>query len=1021
MLNIRLLVITLLALAGFAGAGLLRLDIDTDLLNSLPTGDAVVRDALAVFTHHPIQDQIALDLTVEPADTRTLIACATFVREKLQASGLFAQVGMEEMGHLFPALTLDIARHLPYLFSGQQLGEQVLPRLQPAWIEKRIRDLARDLTTMEGIGQARFAGLDPLGLRELVLARLAPLAPALHPRFVQGFLLSEDGRHLLLTARPLESGTNTAAARRIDNLMEQVRKECVGRFPAYRVRLTPVGAYRAALDNERIIRHDVNQALLLSTLGIVLLLLCTFSRPLTGLIALLPSFAGMALALFVYSLFWRHISIMVLGFGGALLSITVDHGIAYLLFHDQERPGSGTDPAREVRAVGIMAVVTSMGAFALLSLSGFPIFTELGRFTALGLGFSFLFVHTMLPRILSGRAGMPERRVLIPRLADLLSRSGRMGALAALVLFFLLLTVARPGFEVSMESMNTVSEATRAADHRFQQVWGNIHNQVQLMQQAKVLDRLQADNSRLTEALRQEQARGGIRDFFAPALLFPGPEQAAHNLAAWRTFWTEERVRRLDASLSRAARENGFASDGFTPFLATVHGRISISPPRLRSCFMPLLNMSRAGDGSWLAFITVHPGPAYDGEAFFNRLHPLARIFDGSLFSAHLGQLLFTTFSRMLVLLGAALALLLLLFYLDVALTLITLTPVLFAYVCTLGSLHLMGHPLDIPGLMLSIVVLGMGVDYGIFMVRAHQRYRRPDHPLYGKVRSAVLLAGISTLIGFGVLITARHSLLRSIGLTSFFGIAYSLLGAFLLLPPLLNWYFDPQRMHRLWQRTDPEDIAGRVLRRYATLEAYPRMFARFKLRLDPLFAELPAYLSLRERPPKTILDIGCGFGVPACWCLERFPGASLVGVELDPERVRVARLALGRQGRVVRMAAPDLPELERPADLVLLLDMVHYLDERSLGRLLTAIRKRLDSDGMVVIRFVLPVQRPGFWWRMEDLRVRLRGAMPHYRGIADMERSFARAGLVVRLAERAVSNPELAWLVAGRRSNNDQ
>lgn len=1017
MATIRSLVIILSVLAAIAVAGLLRLDIDTDLLHSLPTGDAVVRDAMAVFSHHPIHDQIALDLAVEPADSETLVACGQFVREELAASGLFAEVGMEEMGDLFPELALNTARHLPYLFSEQELTEQVLPRLNEDWIGKRLHELARDLASIEGIGQARFIGLDPLGLKDLVLARMAPLAPALHPRFAQGFLLSEDGRHLLLTARPHAGGTDTGAARRLNGLLENLQRRLAGRFAGHTVRLTPVGAYRAALDNERIIRSDVNKALLLTTLGIVLLLFFSFSRPLTGLLALLPSLAGLAMALFVYSLFWPHISIMVLGFGGALLSITVDHGIAYLLFREQADSGTGSGPAHEVRAVGIMAVITSVGAFSLLSLSGFPIFTELGRFTALGLIFSFLFVHLVFPRVLPKPALRKEKRLPVRRLANLLYQGGRPGAVAALVLFCGLLVMARPTFEVSMESMNTVSEATRAADARFQKIWGNMNNRVQLMQRADSLAGLQAANDRLTGILNREKTRRVVQDFFAQARLFPGQELAAENLAAWQRFWTGGRSRELAEILQRAGGRYGFAGSAFAPFLATVQGRIVTPPPRLEPRFLPLINIRKTEHDGYFAFVTVRPGPAYDGDAFYDRCHVLAHIFDGSLFSAHLARLLFSTFSRMLLFLACGLVLLLLFFYLDISLTLITLIPVVFAYVCTLGSLHLMHHPIDIPGLMLSIVVLGMGIDYAIFMVRAHQRYQEVQHPLYGLVRSAVLLAGVSTLIGFGALVTARHSLLRSIGLTSFFGIGYSLLGAFLLLPPLLHWYFDPGRIRQLRKtKARHADLPRRIALRYTILEAYPRMFARFKLRLDPLFGELPGYLRLHPGPVTTILDIGSGFGVPACWCLERFPEAHLVGVDPDPERVRVARLACGGRARIVRLAAPELPELAGPVDLVLVLDMLHYLDDAALERLLAETGQRLAGDGLLVVRFVLPVRRPGFWWRLEDFRVRCAGRRACYRSLAEMRTHMERAGLAVCKAETAPSNTELAWLVAGKK-----
>ena len=145
--------------------------------------------------------------------------------------------------------------------------------------------------------------------------------------------------------------------------------------------------------------------------------------------------------------------------------------------------------------------------------------------------------------------------------------------------------------------------------------------------------------------------------------------------------------------------------------------------------------------------------------------------------------------SYYVVLLALAVALLLYFQFLSIRLTGLTLLPPLFAFICTLGSLRLLGRPLDIPALMLSIIILGMGVDYAIYMVRGCQWYGSIDHPDHILVRSTVFLAGSSTLIGFGVLCGAEHSLLRSVGIVSLLGIFYSLAGSFLLA---WFWYWKP-------------------------------------------------------------------------------------------------------------------------------------------------------------------------------------------------------------------------------------
>ena len=71
---------------------------------------------------------------------------------------------------------------------------------------------------------------------------------------------------------------------------------------------------------------------------------------------------------------------MALGFGGAIISITVDHGIAYLLFLDRSTTSYGKAASTEVRAIGLMATLTSVGAFSALYLTGFPVLQQLGLF-----------------------------------------------------------------------------------------------------------------------------------------------------------------------------------------------------------------------------------------------------------------------------------------------------------------------------------------------------------------------------------------------------------------------------------------------------------------------------------------------------------------------------------------------------------------------------------------------------------------------------------------------------------------
>ena len=310
---------------------------------------------------------------------------------------------------------------------------------------------------------------------------------------------------------------------------------------------------------------------------------------------------------------------------------------------------------------------------------------------------------------------------------------------------------------------------------------------------------------------------------------------------------------------------------------------------------------------------------------------------------------------------------------------------------------------------MLSVIIFGMGVDYSIFCVRAHQRYRDITHPSYASGAVAVFMAGTSTLIGFGVLGFAEHSLLKSIGITSLLGIGYSLLGTFLLLPPLLDRYLVWENKKLNFQHPN---INFRIRNRFRMLEAYPRIFVRFKLQFDPMFDDLARILR-SKKDIKTIVDIGCGYGVPACWCLEQYKEAEVFGIDPNIERVRAASFAIGARGAITAGWAPEMPSLSRSADIVLLLDMLHYLDDETAAAIFSRSFYALGTKGLLVTRFVIrPNVRPSWSWRLEDSRIQLAGQRPWYRSIEKMAELMRAAGFVVILNDVSASNPELVWMV---------
>jgi len=329
-----------------------------------------------------------------------------------------------------------------------------------------------------------------------------------------------------------------------------------------------------------------------------------------------------------------------------------------------------------------------------------------------------------------------------------------------------------------------------------------------------------------------------------------------------------------------------------------------------------------------------------------------------------------------------------------------------------------MGQPLGIPVLIVSVVVIGMGTDYALYLVRAHQRYQNEDSPSLGLIRLSVFLSFATTFLGFGVLALADNAMLKSAGLGLALGIGYSFLGAVMIAPPLLKRVFAPTED----AAPLPPVSAGsrehfrRTMARYRHMESYPRIFARFKIMMDPMFPRLASYFD----NPKYIIDIGTGYGVPAAWLLEFFPEARIYGIEPDHRRVRVASRVVGKRGAIKVGAAPGLPDVPEKADTAMILDVIHMLSDEDLRLTLAGLREKLCVGGRLVLRATLSGV-PGaaqqkhivFKRLIEVTRVRIFKGLCDFRTEERLRDIIEGSGFEVTAVEQSAPGHEEFWFVS--------
>ncbi len=142
---------------------------------------------------------------------------------------------------------------------------------------------------------------------------------------------------------------------------------------------------------------------------------------------------------------------------------------------------------------------------------------------------------------------------------------------------------------------------------------------------------------------------------------------------------------------------------------------------------------------------------------------------------------------------------------------------------------------------------------------------------------------------------------------------------------------------------------------------------ARFKI----ININILQMLGLCLREKRRILDIGCGFGLFGCYFASMYPEMTYTGYDLNEGRIDQANRAAEKLGlKNVRFKVGDARDLDinDEFDAILMVDLLHHIDDAAKVRLLEVCRAHLAPDGRLIVKDVTthPFFKIAFTWALD-------------------------------------------------------
>jgi len=677
-------------------------------------------------------------------------------------------------------------------------------KLKSDSIAKSIAGASERLTSVNSFFLRKIIAKDPLGLAWTKLRDLNPQSDEASFQVEDGLLYSSDRSKVIFNAilgfELDDNVSNAELNKKLEAFRENINKDSDYNFDFF-------GTFQISYANSKQVQSDTFITMLLSV-GLILLLLIVYYRSLLTPIyfvlpALFSGFSGLALVGYIQP----NISAISVATSAVLMGIVLDYSFHF--FTHYKHSGSLIESVKELSFPMLVGSFTTVAAFSALMFTDSVVLQNFGLISLCTLSSAVLFTLLLLPTFLklvrfkANSKGTKTRSNPIPRIAFRIAIYG-----VILTTVFFIFRSSQFQFDSDLNNLSYHSQELIDKEEFYTGINPKEEKKLHLFISSTSKSEAIRLNFELFEGLSRFRAKHGLEELISTGPYLIPPKVIKDRGEVWNSYW-EKHIDSTMTEIRANAVKYDFSEKAFNPFESWVRMDVPLENNEELLSDLGLNRFIYQTDKGWNLITSVVLDRSeldlfktefsqYEGVYIFD----VAEMANALMISVQNDFNYLLLFSSLVVLIS------LLVIYGRVELALFSFLPMVISWVWILAIAGMFDIQFNFVNIIVATFIFGLGDDFSIFVTDGLiQKYKTKSDSLKS-YRSAIILSGITTIIGTGALYFAKHPAIHSIAIISVVGIGCIMLVTLLIQPAIFEFFVT----NRTSKKKSPVTLLGLLI-----------------------------------------------------------------------------------------------------------------------------------------------------------------------------------------------------------------